>query len=281
MTIEPMHARPRPAPRRCCSAAITRPRTTTKSSAIVTMTSISPEAIREPEAGRRQVERDRLAGDEVVGRERRELGRSAIGGQHRLARRGPRRLRAAHAHEWRGSRSCARRRRLIGRREPTSWSSATSRSPPTSPSCARRRPTPSLVAYLSSLLARARNRAAGTRISTWRGVRGVLHRAVPGRAVPAALVVAGHARGQRRRDRGDDVVAARPPARRAEPALARGGRPAGQPRLRELLQRVRRQPLRRPGLGQQRLGGRALHRAGRARAAGDLPAVQEHRSTWP
>ena len=82
-------------------------------------------------------------------------------------------------------------------------------------------PDASLVAHLSSLLARARNKAAGTRVGTWRGRGDVLHRAVPGRALPAALVVAGLPRGQRRRDRGDDAVAARPPAGRAEPAVAR------------------------------------------------------------
>ncbi|MCW2793222.1 MAG: integral rane protein, partial [Nocardioides sp.] len=31
-------------------------------------------------------------------------------------------------------------------------------------------PDPSLVAHLSALLSRARNRAAGTRVGTWRGV---------------------------------------------------------------------------------------------------------------
>ena len=36
-------------------------------------TSISPEAIRAPDRGRGQVEGDGLAGDEVVGGERREL----------------------------------------------------------------------------------------------------------------------------------------------------------------------------------------------------------------
>ena len=43
--------------------------------------------------------------------------------------------------------------------------------------------------------------------------------------------------GQRRGHRGDDAVAARPPQRRAEPAVAGRDRPAGQPRLRGLLQR--------------------------------------------
>ena len=32
-------------------------------------------------------------------------------------------------------------------------------------------PDPTLVAHLSSLLARARNRAVGTRVGTWRGVQ--------------------------------------------------------------------------------------------------------------
>ena len=112
------------------------------------------------------------------------------------------------------------------------------------------------------VLARARNRVVGHPDGTWRGVGAFFARPVPGRALPAALVVARHAGGQRRGDRGDDALAARasrasssrccPPAR---------GRPAGQPRLRELLQRVRRVALRRPGLDQQRLGRRAVPRA--------------------
>ena len=40
-------------------------------------------------------------------------------------------------------------------------------------------PDPSLVAHLSSLLAQARNRSVGTRVSTWRGVGAVLHRPLP------------------------------------------------------------------------------------------------------
>ncbi len=86
-------------------------------------------------------------------------------------------------------------------------------------------PDASLVAHLSSLLARARNRAAGTRVSTWAGVVLVPLRAVPGCALPAAVVVARLPGCQRRRDRGDDAVAARPPQRRAEPDVAAGDRP--------------------------------------------------------
>ena len=63
-------------------------------------------------------------------------------------------------------------------------------------------------------------------------------------------------RGQRRGRLRDDVVAARPPRHGAEPALAARRRPAGQPRLRRLLQPVRRVPLRRRGLDQQRRGSR-------------------------
>ena len=105
----------------------------------------------------------------------------------------------------------------------------------------------------------------------------VLRRPVPGRALPAALVVAGHARGQRGRRRRDDAVAAGPPRRRAEPALAGRGGPAGGARLRGLLQRVRRRPLRGAGLGQQRLGRGPLHRPRRPRSAGRLAAVPERR----
>ena len=82
-------------------------------------------------------------------------------------------------------------------------------------------PDASLVAHLSSLLA-ARPQQGGRHPRRHLARSGdVLQRAVPGRAVPAALVVAGLPGRQRRRDRRDDAVAARPPARRADAAHAR------------------------------------------------------------
>ena len=187
-----------------------------------------PETIREPSPAGGQVERDGLAGDQVVGREGRELGAAIRASQVRRGAPqrlgwpgGPRRLRASRTPpSGSGSRRSCGSAGSAGPRA-TSSSSATSRSPPTSPWCAPRRPDPALVGHLSSLLARARNRAVGTRTGAWRGVAGFFTAPLPGGAVPPALVVAGHAGGQRRRDRGHDALAAGAPQRGAEPALAR------------------------------------------------------------
>ena len=174
---------------------------------------------------------------------------------------------AAHVAEWRGSRSWPAAGGCRGR-EPTSWSSATSRSRPTSPSSAPPRPTPRWSPTSRRCSSRARNRAAGTRTSTWRGVRRFFVDRFPAAlyrlrwwwlgTLAANVVVTGV------------MIAV---AARATPTSSRAcSRPAEvdqlvNARLRGLLQRVRRQPLRRPGLGQQRLGGRALPRPRRARAA--------------
>ena len=107
---------------------------------------------------------------------------------------------AAHVAEWRRLEELTRRRRLSGaesdelveRYQQVATHLSVVRTSA---------PDADVVAYLSTLLARARNRASGTRTSTWRGVRGFFVEPLPGRALPAALVVAGHARRQRRRDR--------------------------------------------------------------------------------
>ena len=99
---------------------------------------------------------------------------------------------AAHLPEWQRLEELTRRRRLTGaesdelveRYQQVATHLSVVRTSA---------PDGSLIAHLSSLLSRARNRAAGTRTGTWRGVRRVLRRAVPGGALPAALVVAGHA----------------------------------------------------------------------------------------
>lgn len=78
---------------------------------------------------------------------------------------------AAHAAEWARLEQLTRRRRLTGaeadelveRYQQVATHLSVVRSAA---------PDPMLVAHLSSVLARARTRAAGTRTSTWRGVRG-------------------------------------------------------------------------------------------------------------
>lgn len=77
---------------------------------------------------------------------------------------------AAHASEWQRLEALTRKRRLSGaeadelveRYQQVATHLSVVRTSA---------PDPSLVAHLSSLLSRARNRAAGTRTSTWRGVR--------------------------------------------------------------------------------------------------------------
>ena len=77
---------------------------------------------------------------------------------------------AAHASEWHRLEALTRKRRLSGaeadelveRYQQVATHLSVVRTSA---------PDPSLVAHLSSLLSRARNRAAGTRTSTWRGVR--------------------------------------------------------------------------------------------------------------
>src|SRR6478735_12768854 len=77
---------------------------------------------------------------------------------------------AAHAVEWRRLEELARRRRLSGpesdelveRYQQVATHLSVFRTSA---------PDATLVAYLSTLLARARNRAIGARTSTWRGVQ--------------------------------------------------------------------------------------------------------------
>lgn len=77
---------------------------------------------------------------------------------------------AAHVAEWRRLEALSRRRRLTGveadelveRYQQVATHLSVVRGSA---------PDPTLVAYLSALLARARSRAAGARVSTWRGVR--------------------------------------------------------------------------------------------------------------
>lgn len=86
---------------------------------------------------------------------------------------------AAHAGEWRRLDELARRRRLSGaesdelveryQRVATHLSVVRTSAP-----------DPSLVAHLSSLLARARTRSAGARVTTWRSVAGFFTERFPG-----------------------------------------------------------------------------------------------------
>ena len=110
---------------------------------------------------------------------------------------------AAHLAEWRRLEELSRRRRLSGpesdelveRYQQVATHLSVVRTSA---------PDATLVAYLSTLLSRARNRATGTRTSTWRGVQRLLRGPLPGGALPAALVVDRHARRQRRGHRRDD-----------------------------------------------------------------------------
>ena len=236
------------------------------------------------EAGRGQVERHGLAGDEVVVGEGGELGRSRGRVRH-----GPRISAAAaysgrvdldayvhaHLHEWRRLEELTRRRRLSG--DESDEFVERYQQVATHLSVVRTSaPDASLVAYLSSVLAKARTRSSGTRTTSWRGVARFFTERFPAAlyrlrywwlgTLAASVLVTG-------------VMIwwlLGNPVGGAEPALARAGRPAGQPGLRELLQRVRRLALRAPGLGQQRVGGRAVPGAGDPGRAGGLPAVQQH-----
>ena len=97
---------------------------------------------------------------------------------------------AAHRGEWQRLDELVRRRRLDGaeadeildlyQRVATHLSVVRSAAP-----------DPTLVTYLSSLLARARTRSAGTRTTLVVRRPAVLHRDLPGRAVPHPPVVAG------------------------------------------------------------------------------------------
>ena len=114
----------------------------------------------------------------------------------------------AHVHEWRRLEELTRRRRLTGaesdelveRYQQVATHLSVVRTSA---------PDASLVAYLSSILAKARTRSVGTRNASWSAVGRLLHRALPGGPLPAALLVAGHHGRQRAGHRRDDLVAAR------------------------------------------------------------------------
>ena len=127
-------------------------------------------------------------------------------------------------------------------RRPTRSSTSTSGWPPTCPSCGRRAPDPSLVTYLSSLLARARARSAGVRTTSWSRHPALLHRDLPRGAVPHPPLVAGDPLANVVVAFVAGLVVRRAPAGRDRLALPGRDRPARQHRLRGLLQRVRRLP---------------------------------------
>ena len=190
--------------------------------------------------------------------------------------RGPGRVRARSSPEWDRLEALTRKRRLDGR-ESDELVERYQRVATHLSVIRTAAPDATVITYLSLLLSRARNRSGRRAAGTWHGVAHVRHRPLPGCPLPAALVVDRDRRGQRGGRLRDDVVAARPSRRGAEPAHAARRRPAGQPRLRRLLQHLRRLPLRRRGVDQQRVGGRPLPRPRRPRAAGGLPAVPERR----
>ena len=242
------------------SAVATNARNSTPiASTTIAATSISPDADPRAHGGRGQVEGDGLAGDEVVGGEHREL-RCRHRDQPRLSRVDLDAYVLAHHAEWERLEELTRKRRLDGR-ESDELVERYQRVATHLSVIRTAAPDATVITYLS-LAAQPGPQPVRRRARRHLARRPhVRHRAVPGRALPAALVVA------RRRPRPTSWSTAvmmwwllAPPRRRAEPALARRGRPAGQPRLRRLLQRVRRHPLRRRGLDQQRLGRGALPR---------------------
>ena len=81
-------------------------------------------------------------------------------------------------------------------------------------------PDATVITYLSLLLSRARNRSGDAPAGTWHGVLTFVTDALPGCALPAALVVDRDRCGQRGGRLRDDVVAARPSRHGAEPAHA-------------------------------------------------------------
>ena len=206
------------------------------------------------DGGRGQVEGDGLAGDEVVGGEHREV-RCRHRAHPRLSRVDLDAYVLAHHQEWERLEALTRKRRLDGR-ESDELVERYQRVATHLSVIRTAAPDATVITYLSLLLSRARNRSGGRARRHLARRTHLRHRALPGGPLPAALVVDRHGRGQRGGRLRDDVVAARAPRHGAEPALAARRRPAGQPRLRRLLQPVRRLPLRRRGLDQQRVGHR-------------------------
>ena len=231
------------------------------------------------EGGGRQVERDRLAGDES----------SSPGQMSRLACTGsPPAYVArvdldayvgAHRQEWARLEELSRRRPAHRRGGRRAGRPVPARSPPTCPWSAPRAPDAAPGRHLSGLLARAR--AAVDRHPDRPGATSPVLTA----SFPAALYrtrrwwLGATAVRLRRARRGDDRVAARAPGRRSRRCSPRQVASSSKNDFAELLQRVRRLALRGPGVDQQRLGRGALHRPRRARAAGRLRAVVTTSST--
>ena len=103
----------------------------------------------------------------------------------------------AHAHEWQRLEELTRRRRLSGA-ESDEFVERYQQVATHLSVVRTSAPDASLIAHLSSLLSRARNRAVGHPGQHLARGRVVLRRPVPRGALPAALVVARHAGRQRR-----------------------------------------------------------------------------------
>ena len=127
----------------------------------------------------------------------------------------------AHAHEWQRLEQLTRTAEAQAAPRATSWWSATSRSPPTCRWSARPRPTRRWWRTCPRCSPKARNRAVGTRVSSWRGFARFFTERFPAALYRLRWWWLGCLAVNVIVDRGDDAVAARPPERRAEPALAR------------------------------------------------------------
>ena len=224
---------------------------------------------------RRQVEGDGLARDEVVRSEHREV-RCRHRAHPRLSSVDLDAYVLAHHQEWERLEALTRKRRLDGR-ESDELVERYQRVATHLSVIRTAAPDATVITYLSLAAqpgAQPVRRRAGRHLARRPHLR---HRALPGCSLPAALVVDRDGRSERGRHLRDDVVAARPSRHGAEPADAARRRPAGQPRLRRLLQQYAAVPLRRGGLDQQRLGRGPVPGPRRPRAARRLPAVPERR----
>ncbi len=225
--------------------------------------------------GRGQVEGDGLARDEVVRGQHREV-RRRHRDHLRLSRVDLDAYVLAHHAEWERLETLTRKRRLDGR-ESDELVERYQRVATHLSVIRTAAPDATLITYLSLVLSRARNRSGRARTGTWNGVRTFATERFPAALYRLRWWWIGTAAA--------NVVAVfvmmwwllAHPDMEQSLRLAARRRPAGQPRLRRLLQPVRRHPLRRRGLGQQRVGRRPLPRLRRTRAAGRLPAVPERR----
>ena len=246
------------------------------------MTSIRPEAIREPRlaGGRSSATASPVTRSSAVrlAKAGPEAGHRR---QHRLSRVDLDAYVLAHARRVAAARGAHRRRAARPAPRATSWSTSTSRSRPTSRSCVRRHPTPRWSPTCPRCWREARHPTVGTRVDA------------PGAAsggfftdrFPAALyrlrwwwlgtlaanvVVTG----------GDDLVAARPPGGRADHASPAEIDQLVSHDFEDYYSEYAASPLRRPGLDQQRLGRGALHRARRPRAARWSSCCSTTSPTW-